>query len=78
MALYEQYWTPTTDAPREYLVACGLVTVGTVLSHRVYLPFGGDRIYPNLWVVLLGPSSTYRKTTTVKQVCSLTSSPKRR
>jgi hypothetical protein len=68
MALYEQYWTPTTDAPREYLVACALVTTGTVLSHRVFLPFGGDRIYPNLWVVLLGPSSTFRKTTTVKQV----------
>ena len=61
-------WTPTTDAPREYIVPCALVTIATVLSHRVYVPFGGDRVYPNLWVVLLGPSSTFRKTTTVKQV----------
>jgi hypothetical protein len=68
LAEYEVYWTPTTDAPREYLVAGAIATIGTVISNRVYLPFGGDRIYPNLWQVLLGPSSTYRKTTCVKGV----------
>ena len=67
LALYEQYWLPTTDAPREYLVACGLSTIGTAIGNRIYIPFGGERIYPNLWNVLLGPSSTFRKSTTVKQ-----------
>jgi hypothetical protein len=67
LMLYEQYWTPTTDAPREYIIPCGLSTIGTAISNRIFIPFGGDRIYPNLWNVLLGPSSTFRKTTTVKQ-----------
>ena len=30
------------------------------------MPFGDDRIYGNSWNVLLGPSSTYRKSTVVK------------
>jgi hypothetical protein len=64
---YEAYWQPCTDAPREYLIACALVVVGTILANRVYIPFGGDRILANLWIVLLGPSSNYRKTTTIKQ-----------
>ena len=64
---YEMYWTPTTDAPREYLIASALVVVATVLANRVYIPWGGDRILGNLWIVLLGPSSNYRKSTTVKQ-----------
>jgi hypothetical protein len=64
--LYEAYWCPTTDAPREYLIPCGLATIGTTIGNRVYIPFGGDRIYPNLWQVVLGPSSTYRKSTCVK------------
>jgi hypothetical protein len=64
---YEQYWMPTTDAPREYLIGCALVVVGTILADKVYIPFGGDRILTNLWIVLLGPSSNYRKSTTVKQ-----------
>jgi hypothetical protein len=67
LMLYEAYWLPATDAPREYLLAAGLAVIGTVLNTRVYLPFGGDRILPNLWEIILGPSSTYRKSTTVKQ-----------
>jgi hypothetical protein len=67
LMLYEAHWTPTTDAPREYLVPSGLAVIGTVLGTRAYLPFGGDRIMPNLWQIILGPSSTYRKSTTVKQ-----------
>jgi hypothetical protein len=67
LARYEMYWMPTTDAPREYIVPCGLAVIGTVINTNVYIPFGGDRIYPNLWAIILGPSSTFRKTTTVKQ-----------
>jgi hypothetical protein len=64
---YEAYWTPTTDAPREYLIPCGLAVIGTTISTNVFLPFGGDKVYPNLWAIILGPSSTFRKSTTVKQ-----------
>lgn len=64
---YEQYWTPATDAPREYILACGLSVIATAIGNRVYVQFGGDRLFPNDWKVLLGPSSTFRKSTTVKQ-----------
>jgi len=63
---FEIYWSALTDAPREYIVPSGLSTIGTVNANRVYVPFGDDRIYGNSWNVLLGPSSTYRKSTVVK------------
>ena len=63
---FEIYWSALTDAPREYIIPSGLSTIGTVIANRVYVPFGGDRIYGNSWNVLFGPSSTYRKSTVVK------------
>lgn len=62
LQLYEDYWSPTTDAPRVYHIASGLTVLSTIIGGRVYLPFGGDRIRPNLWSLLLGPSSFFRKT----------------
>jgi hypothetical protein len=43
LMLYEQYWLPTTDAPREYLIPCGLSAIGTVIANRIYIPFGAAR-----------------------------------
>lgn len=65
LADYEAYWTPTTDAPRVYHVAAGLVVVAATVENRVYLPFGGEHLYPNLFALLLGPSSFYRKSTCI-------------
>lgn len=62
---YEAYWIPTTDAPRVYLVAGALVVVAAIVESKVYLPFGGDRLNPNLWALILGPSSFYRKSTCI-------------
>jgi hypothetical protein len=64
---YEAYWLPTTDAPRVYHVAAGLVVIAAAVENRVYLPFGGERIYPNLWALVLGPSSFFRKSTVVNK-----------
>lgn len=62
---YIAYWSPTTDAPREYHVPCGLTVLAGTLENRVYLPFGGDRLFPNTWALILGPSSFYRKSSTL-------------
>jgi hypothetical protein len=64
---YEMLWTPTSDAPRVYHIPCGLVVIATAVENRIYLPFGGDRIYPNLWALILGPSSFFRKTTCISK-----------
>lgn len=60
---YELLWAPTTDAPRVYHVAASLAVVASCLEGRVYLPFGGEKLYPNLWALILGPSSFFRKST---------------
>src|SRR6187399_1467737 len=62
---YEDYWLPTSDAPRVYQVACAMSTLSTVVSNRIWLPFGGQHIYCNLWILILGPSSFYRKSTCI-------------
>jgi hypothetical protein len=63
LADYVAYVEPTTDAPSVYHVFAGLVAIATIVGSAVYLPFGGERIYPNLWALILGPSSFYRKST---------------
>lgn len=67
LRLYEQYWLPTTDAPQEYIVGSGFAVLAAAIEDRVFLPFGGQNIYRNLWVLLLGPSSFYRKSTCVSK-----------
>lgn len=61
LADYERVWLDTSDAPRVYHVAVGLAVLAATVETRCYLPFGGDRLYPNLWIIILGPSSFFRK-----------------
>lgn len=60
---YTDYAKILTDAPKEfhYFVALGILSA--VVGSKVFLPFGAQNIYPNLWIVLLAPSSYYRKST---------------
>ena len=62
---YVEYAESLTDAPRVFHLFSGL----TALSHAavgVSTPgFGGQALRPNLWTVLLAPSSAYRKTTSI-------------
>ena len=62
---YLDYWSPTTDAPLIYHVAGALATVAGVVGNSIFLPFGGQPIYPNLWLLILGLSSLFRKSTCV-------------
>jgi hypothetical protein len=62
---YVALWVPTTDAPLIYHIGGALAVVSTLLGKRIYLPYGGIPLYPNLWVLILGPSSSFRKSTIV-------------
>jgi hypothetical protein len=64
---YYWTWSPTSDAPREYFIATGLAVIAAAIENHVFLPFGGDRLYPNLWELILGPSSFYRKSSCVSK-----------
>ncbi len=58
---YLQY-TENTESPISYHTWCGLSVIAGALQRRVYLNWGlGRIIYPNLYVVLVGPSGRTRK-----------------
>jgi len=60
---YVNYAESITDAPIEFHNFMGIAGMGCVLGNKVHFPFGDTNIYPNIWIILLAPSSAYRKTT---------------
>jgi hypothetical protein len=54
-------YTENSEPPRSYHTWCGLSLVAGALQRKVYLHWGFERIYPNLFVVLVGPSGRARK-----------------
>lgn len=55
-------YTSNTESPTSYHIWCGLSTIAGALQRRVYLKWGiGQVIYPNLYVILVGPSGRTRK-----------------
>ena len=68
---YMEYASELTDAPAQFHVFSGLSVLSTVIGDRVYIPWGDGRLYPNLWIVMIAPSSIYRKTTAIRIGCNL-------
>lgn len=62
---YCTYATELTDAPPHYHLFVALSLVSTILTDKVYIPFGAMKIFPNLWTILLAPSSVFRKSTAI-------------
>lgn len=62
---YLEYASEITDAPLIFHQFVGLSIGSAALGNRVFLRFGDISIYPNLWIVLLAPSSTFRKSTAI-------------
>ena len=62
---YFDYAEPITDAPPVYHLFTALSTIGAAIGNKAYINFGPNRIYPNLWIILLAPSSIFRKTTCI-------------
>lgn len=55
-------YTDNSESPISYHTWCGLATIAGALQRKVYLRWGiGQIIYPNLYVVLIGPSGKTRK-----------------
>lgn len=55
-------YTDNSESPLSYHTWCGLSVIAGALQRRVYLRWGlGRVIYPNLYVVLIGPSGRTRK-----------------
>lgn len=63
---YLDYAAPSTDAPRVYHEFAAFSTLSALVGRNVWSQHGHYRIYPNLWVVLLGSSTTARKSTSLR------------
>lgn len=59
-------YTDNTESPISYHTWCGLSVIAGALQRRCYLQWGlAETIYPNLYVVLIGPSGRTRKGTAI-------------
>jgi hypothetical protein len=55
-----------TEVPTFYRRWCAIAGIGALLERRIWLPFGADKIYANIFVMLMGESGA-RKSTAIKQ-----------
>lgn len=62
---YVRYAATVTDAPEEYHVFCGLAALSAAAG-SVRVPYGGASYPPALWLVLVGSSGFYRKSTSME------------
>ena len=69
-AAYEQWVTQRTSASVAYHRYGALAVLGAALGNRVYIDMGWGRVYPSLWVCLVGRSND-RKSTAINLACSL-------
>ena len=56
---------PMTDAPTAYIMHMALFTLSCMVKRNLYIEYGPRKLFPNMWCVLLGSSSRYRKSTTI-------------
>ena len=56
-----------TESPQAFWMWSGIFTLASALQRRVWLPFGLDNIYPNLYVLFVAPPAICRKGLPVSQ-----------
>lgn len=65
-AFFQRYlsiFEPTTDAPLEFMLTALLAALGGMISLNRWIEWGTKRIYPNIWAILVAPSTHQRKST---------------
>lgn len=62
LAAYLKY-TDGTEPPTSYHTWTAIAMIAGALQRKVYLPWGHEKIYPNMFLVLVGPSGKCRKGT---------------
>ncbi len=54
-------YAENTECPLSYHVWTGLSVIGGALERKVYMQWGHSTIYPNMYIVLVGPAGASRK-----------------
>lgn len=55
-------YTENTEPPTIFRKWVALSTIASVLQRKCSLPFGHEEVYPNMYVVLIGPSGSRKST----------------
>lgn len=58
--------TPQTDAPSCYMKAMALMILSCVIKKNYTMKYGSKILTPNLWCLILGKSSFFRKSTSLE------------
>lgn len=53
------------ETPTDYCVWAAMGIVAAALKRNTFLEFAHDSIYPNLYIILVGPNGVVKKTTTI-------------
>lgn len=59
--LYVQYCQEQTDAPKIFHEVLSYLLLACVVNRNVWMAFGFKKIYPNLYILIVAPSSLHRK-----------------
>ncbi len=62
---YVAYASSRTDAPKVFHKYMAYLTLSCTLGRKAYLEFAGDRVYPNMYVLIIAPSTLFRKSTSL-------------
>jgi hypothetical protein len=50
-----------TESPTQYHLWCGISAIAAALQRKAYIVWGTETIFPNMYIVLIGPSGKCRK-----------------
>ena len=67
LTAYGDWTLPRSESPESMIIWAGLFTVSSAVKRHVYFPkrlMGSYTIYPNLYVIYVGPPGVVRKSTT--------------
>ena len=65
LAQYAEVFGPTTDAPQQFHTFVCFTVMASTVARKVWIRDGAQQLFLNLFVLLLAPSSLYRKSTCV-------------
>ena len=67
---YVEMMNPISESPLEFHAVTMIHIISCIMGRNFYIKQGKDRIFPNLYTLVVAPSSEYHKTSAVKMLYS--------
>ena len=65
LSRYVDYASALTSAPEDYHAAVGFGILAAAVRRNIWINFTDDRLFPNLWICLIGQSGIMAKSTSI-------------